>query len=746
MIPTLQLFLYRGDTGAEIGQIPFIEEAFEDELNGPGSGMVTVAAENAANLAYNDGGVVALGDRPDVVKAWVDGVPRYAWVIDGSSWEWPEDTGEAEGQALAPVVKLVGSGAAVSWLDDARVPMPSGGATEHQSVGEARAKIIKREITAAKVRGCFPQLTVGWSDTQDSAGVAWTDADTMRLSGGASLLQLTDDWSQYGFDYHGEVDGELNAWKVKGEDLTGEVRWFPGRHFRPRQEARDFKSIRNYITGSAQDGSTTTSTDATSVARYRRREDFQSIGGYPYDTAPAVTAMLAETKNPATERSLKLLPGEEGARPYVDFNLGDTVAVWMDAPTPGFRSMRVMAIAVKEDPDGVVDVEVTLDTVLARRYKRWIKDVENTPAPSDPIDPAPPVQPYEPVLTQADIVFDFAMAGWPDTPAPPPGTVEAPPPVYVAEPGGSAAVPPGGTFSAGGDPADPEGAGIRVDDKGNLHIRPPGNLHIHDEAAIRILASDVEVGVLGYDADAGPYLLFHDDGEPRLQLVSTNTEGLPEILLRDLSLYRAVLNPRTLALLDSAGENVFAFMDITEDAGDYEGMVRVSRTDGQQATLVPYNLTIYNDALIGTVYSEGADWQNADSGRYLQVSTGWHAFFAYSPEFFASLALDEGGSFIRAKWAGGTYASPGDHAEIQVWPGSGSEVELISATSSRFKAYAGTISSITAALTAVAEGNNAYLSFSECPSAPSLLDTGIVYVRANKLYFRNSGGEHLVAG
>jgi len=456
-IPVIEAQVYRWDTDVAFGLLPYTALDFEDELNGAGTLAITGAFESWYPVIADDGGTDRhVWDRPHVIRVLWDGVARgTGYIVEGVVFTPPDASGGADGEGWT--VTITGRGLA-AVLEDA-VVAPDGSAPpedqQRQWVGVPRASILRTLIGEAQGRGCFPALTMtGWSASVDADSASWTDGDTVRVRSGATVWSLLADWSDYGFDFHVDTTGNLSLWKVAGSDLHATVKLNPGLHYSPGGETWDLRTIVTAVTGENRSGTRVTLDDSTAVTAFRRRERAQRFGFVTNSASDVTQTKLDESSSITAERRLKLTPGVSGARPWVDFGLGDVIDVERDAPTPGLVQMRVLAFAVKLAEGNAPVIEAVCDAVLEHRRKTWINEVDATPGATGAGagDPEPTTTYTADIyIPEQQVQWDWDVQGWPDTVAPP--GANAPPGAGTTTP--TADDPP---FQAGVVTAMPPGA------------------------------------------------------------------------------------------------------------------------------------------------------------------------------------------------------------------------------------------------------------------------------------------------
>jgi hypothetical protein len=217
--------------------------------------------------------------------------------------------------------------------------------------GWRRAQVLKALVTEAVARGVAgaAALSLGFTDTVDSAGAAWTDTpDEFSFPiYTANLADIAGQLAESGIDI--TVDAgtmTLHAWNRKGADVSAAVALNLG---------KDDGSLTSYETASTSarftavgaqlaDGRWTEVLDAPGVTEYGRIETGLAVGSSEQSATNLARAQLVESAQPVltiTAETSSLV----GPQPFDDYDLGDTIAV------PGHRDTapvkaRVIAISV----------------------------------------------------------------------------------------------------------------------------------------------------------------------------------------------------------------------------------------------------------------------------------------------------------------------------------------------------------------------------------------------------------------
>lgn len=389
-ISTVVSFAKHTDNTDIIGGAQAVVE-FSDVLNGTGSARVTIACKLLRDIHwdqtfYDD---ASMGDitercwvwsRPTIIRIHsTSGAVVFTFAVEGIQFSYDGQASFWDG-----TVTLSGRGPA-ACMDYASIFLEGDHATEVH-VGETRASILAAKIADGQLRQTMPFLTLGFTDTEDSHGELWTDADSIRIRSGGTVGQKVVEWAEYGWDWHVEPDYTLNLWTRAGAASGGPILW-PARHFTvaPVTETWDYRSIYSTFQGEVAGGPGTgaASLQATG-ARFGQRESWQSQGFSPETFIAGLGALADASAQIPLSRTITVDPTIEGARPYVDYQIGDVITVAISSPKDQtadadnitLSPARVMGIAYARTKDGLERAEITLDTILEHRRRTWQNEID----------------------------------------------------------------------------------------------------------------------------------------------------------------------------------------------------------------------------------------------------------------------------------------------------------------------------------------------------------------------------------
>lgn len=221
------------------------------------------------------------------------------------------------------------------------------------------AQILKTIVTESVARsemGGAP-VTLGFTDTLDTASVAWDDIQETSLPIGASILDVLPQLTEAGLDVEVTHDFTVNAWKKRGTDLSSSLTLRPGR------DIEDFTPDIRYGTifnsGLMRHGTGWVLVeDATSITANGRRATGITVGSTDSATQATQTATQFFTENATEQITLRftISSASPGPKPFLDFNLGDILSV--PTVTGLFVRARCMSIAATEPSSGLVKYDV----------------------------------------------------------------------------------------------------------------------------------------------------------------------------------------------------------------------------------------------------------------------------------------------------------------------------------------------------------------------------------------------------
>lgn len=217
-------------------------------------------------------------------------------------------------------------------------------------------KIVRVLVEEAQARGLLGAVTLGFTDTLDSAGNAWSvPVDVEYQVGLDSLLSVLRQLGEVTVDVKMAPGSlQLNMWnKPRGTDRSGTVALTPGTNLSGlRHQHEEMKA--NAALVRLPDGTWIWREDAASISTYGRKEVGLTLGtASSEDQANRTVDQVFAEKVPARpfdEVSARVeWPGSQ-PQPYTDFDVGDTVTCPKRDGSAG--TLRIRSITIGEDVAG----------------------------------------------------------------------------------------------------------------------------------------------------------------------------------------------------------------------------------------------------------------------------------------------------------------------------------------------------------------------------------------------------------
>jgi hypothetical protein len=248
--------------------------------------VITFNAEGSINTDVPASLIDALALGPEVyLRIAVDGVEQSDWyMLDDDG----DDPAAAEGTARPITTGGRGVMAVLDWAQVYPQGYTPGGAIAgldmiYEFANATPGKIMYDLITAAKARGCFPQLTMNFTATTDSSGAAWPQDKLYSLTYqvGTTLLTVLHNMLDAGWCDAEMVGFQLNLYApntaLAGDHPQTVVRLGREVQQAPRQRTR--RAIVSAMLGGGDEGALVEVVDNTALALYGRREGYEGRGG-----------------------------------------------------------------------------------------------------------------------------------------------------------------------------------------------------------------------------------------------------------------------------------------------------------------------------------------------------------------------------------------------------------------------------------------------------------------------------------
>lgn len=391
--------------------------SFTQELNGSGTGSITLDEDSRfwADILENGKSRRALLDNEYVFEAWINGVPRFAWL-----GQTVEQTVTGDDETRAITISGPGIAQVLTWAVINRPGWPTKPPILKHQVSTAdptKTIPIYRDVSyndklpaflwqfpvkwptmrmwytvfrAAQRRGVVKFVTPAFTATTDTNGKPWQDISTIDevatkegyrpQEPSQNLLDFLNDCT--GQDYS-KWFGQRLEWLMRpsfkldvrptiGVDRSAGIRFFSG-NIVSDQRTRDREAIYNRIIAVDVVGNESNRTDAKSVTAWNLREQRNETNkNVTDDTLRGQLAdrYLIQSKDQKDQWTVKVPFTDPGRQPFANFGVGDTIAInevyaGMLPVTSDPMKFRVMAITISLAADQIVpDVELTLKSII----------------------------------------------------------------------------------------------------------------------------------------------------------------------------------------------------------------------------------------------------------------------------------------------------------------------------------------------------------------------------------------------
>jgi hypothetical protein len=335
-----------------------------DERDGDGSFEVS--------LPYEDSLIAVPGDIVKLSYGLTSNSYVFAGIVENVSYNLAGSNGGEDREA-----RIGGRG--VRALLGNAVVYPLGTSGKRSFDDDTAGKIMRDLVEEAQARGTLTELTLGFSDTNDSNGSPFSKTISIDESVGTSLLEVANRHVELAVDVYISPDLELRYYNNRGTDTTATLTPVTFRIGDTVSElSKEYSGpVLNTILVEYGNKKYKTENDAGSVSTYGRRETFLSVPNVTTETQVTLSTqqLLATTAAPNEGVTLSLQATD--LRPYEDYNIGDYVYV---VDHTGVRTKyRVSSLSISEDDAGNVSIVPELGTLrsdLTRRLNRALARLE----------------------------------------------------------------------------------------------------------------------------------------------------------------------------------------------------------------------------------------------------------------------------------------------------------------------------------------------------------------------------------
>lgn len=329
---------------------------FQLLLNEPGSGEATVPKNTSGYDSVVSGDIVRISYR---------GGRRFAFFAETI------DHKRIVSDDYSGMAKVVRGRGAMAILDEGFVWYTVQGEATREFTGQSIMKTFVDLFDDAQARGCFPDLELEFTATEDTDGNSWTDTTPIKLDVKMSLLSLLRKISKLGIDFKMDFDWQRDKYFLEayrdgaGSDVSDNVIFREGKNCIEVTTSESTVELKNTCLVEYDGGrSFEVVSDASSQSSYRRRETALSANqcGSQAVAQDYGQAEVDGKKNPDTSIAIKITD-QTGSRVFEDYGLGDTVGyAKYDEEGPTDYRILGMTLDFSEDQE-YADVTLILNSV-----------------------------------------------------------------------------------------------------------------------------------------------------------------------------------------------------------------------------------------------------------------------------------------------------------------------------------------------------------------------------------------------
>lgn len=355
-----EFILFDTDLTTRLQIIPALSGHLYLELNEPGSGEVSLPLGTNSATAAASGQLVSVNYR---------GVNAGNFFVENLGKKLSNQDENA-----GKVLSLSGRGG-LALLEDAIVWDDGAGGANRTFTSMTKAAILITLIQEAQARGGLSSLTYGFTSSVDSNGTAWTDAETITLTAGTSLLEVVRRFITQGMDvWLDPATFSLEAYSAgKGSDKSETIYFRVGTNCEEVFSDERGADIKNVLRV-AYKGGYLSVTDPTSISNRRRREKVLDLkNAQTSDSATTYAAAeVAQSKDPQKSISVKIYDGV-GPRAFLDYDLGDYITLDVEGVETKYR---IYGMQLNWTDDNFADVVVDLNSILYDHELKMSQDLD----------------------------------------------------------------------------------------------------------------------------------------------------------------------------------------------------------------------------------------------------------------------------------------------------------------------------------------------------------------------------------
>ena len=349
------------------------EKSFQMLMNNPGSGSFSISR-------YDE--KIKYIQNQNLVLCRLNGVDRFKWIIEGINYSYVNSDEQQ-------MVSVSGRGL-MSILDRAVVypPIASGLDLERSWTDTNAGNIFRQLLNEAKTRGGLSDIVLDWPTDYDSIGEPWTDLTDISFHVGTPLLEVGTRFSDAMGIFVMDISptGRLKLYIRKAEELSKEVRYFPGQAVLNQENQNDTSKMTNIVLVEGDEGGLLEVSNQEALANWGRREGYLQARNIPnkwakleaYGGQYLKTTAVIDWSIQATVIEHVDIDGNR-LLPFENYKIGDWIG-WYVSPegdSRGFNNkVRVKGITVRENESGMIDYTLDINNIRMEREIKINQKVE----------------------------------------------------------------------------------------------------------------------------------------------------------------------------------------------------------------------------------------------------------------------------------------------------------------------------------------------------------------------------------
>lgn len=342
---------------AEVSRFQTLE--FLKELSGFGGFKVAIDKDDRIwSDTLPAGQTTRLVDQQAIWNIYEDGILRGSFFAEDV-----EEDIVVEG-LRSTVVTGRGIGSCLEWSTVLPYGYPTYTGLERTFTGSLMS-IWRALFLEAQARGELSFVNLTFTGTEASTGDPWTDSSTVVVQSGDNLLQLLIQWCEQ-LNMRWEMLPGFNLWvsDVNGNHLENEVLFPLGAQQRTQKRKRTRRDIANSLYVVGADNAIATAADSASIAKWRKRSRWVQAGSASDSNArnQIGLATLGLLKDQKIGHEVRVDPHGPNRRVLVDYDVADWIQIEVEEDDQSDGILQVLAITLKVDNDGDVDLDLSVGT------------------------------------------------------------------------------------------------------------------------------------------------------------------------------------------------------------------------------------------------------------------------------------------------------------------------------------------------------------------------------------------------